>query len=145
MSETGTSWGGGGHVAKQPSKAALDAGVEVQRIQARAAVTLAAIRWLGLAVLAYFGYRSVDTLAGRTTLASIGVGISVLGKVYISEAVAWLFGVTGIGYGLRQRALRHNVIARLSPAVREREQALDPKRTSSQLTERGRTKPQDEP
>jgi len=132
-------------VAKQPSKAALDAGVEVQRIQARAAVTLAAIRWLGLAVLAYFGYRSVDTLAGRTTLASIGVGISVLGKVYISEAVAWLFGVTGIGYGLRQRALRHNVIARLSPAVREREQALDPKRTSSQLTERGRTKPQDEP
>jgi len=132
-------------VAKQPSKAALDAGVEVQRIQARAAVTLAAIRWLGLAVLAYFGYRSVDTLAGRTTLASIGVGINVLGKVYISEAVAWLFGVTGIGYGLRQRALRHNVIARLSPAVREREQALDPKRTSSQLTERGRTKPQDEP
>ncbi len=132
-------------MAKQPSKAALDAGVEVQRIQARAAVTLAAIRWLGLAVLAYFGYRSVDTLAGRTTLASIGVGISVLGKVYISEAVAWLFGVTGIGYGLRQRALRHNVIARLSPAVREREQALDPKRTSSQLTERGRTKPQDEP
>lgn len=132
-------------MAKQPSKAALDAGVEVQRIQARAAVTLAAIRWLGLAVLAYFGYRSVDTLAGRTTLASIGVGINVLGKVYISEAVAWLFGVTGIGYGLRQRALRHNVIARLSPAVREREQALDPKRTSSQLTERGRTKPQDEP
>ena len=132
-------------MAKQPSKAALDAGVEVQRIQARAAVTLAAIRWLGLAVLAYFGYRSVDTLAGRTTLASIGVGISVLGKVYISEAVAWLFGVTGISYGLRQRALRHNVIARLSPAVREREQALDPKRTSSQLTERGRTKPQDEP
>ena len=132
-------------MAKQPSKAALDAGVEVHRIQARAAVTLAAIRWLGLAVLAYFGYRSVDTLAGRTTLASIGVGISVLGKVYISEAVAWLFGVTGIGYGLRQRALRHNVIARLSPAVREREQALDPKRTSSQLTERGRTKPQDEP
>ena len=132
-------------MAKQPSKAALDAGVEVQRIQARAAVTLAAIRWLGLAVLAYFGYRSVDTLAGRTTLASIGVGISVLGKVYISEAVAWLFGVTGIGYGLRQRALRHNVIARLSPAVREREQALDPKRTSSQLTERVPTKPQDEP
>jgi hypothetical protein len=132
-------------VAKEPSKAVLDARVEIQRIQARAAVILTGVRWLGMGVLAYFAYRSVDTLAGRTTLASIGVGIKVLGKVYISQAVAWLFGVGGIGYGLRQRALRHDVIARLSPAVRERELALDPKRTSSQLTERGRTKPQDDP
>jgi hypothetical protein len=129
----------------RPSRAELNAGVELQRIQARAAVTIAAIRWVGLVVLAYFASQSVVALAGRTTLATIGVGIKLLGKVYISQAVAWLFAASSEGYGLRQRALRHNVIARLSPAVREREQALDPKRTSSELTERGRTKPQDEP
>jgi len=130
---------------RRPSKAELDAHVAIQRIQARAAVTIAAIRWVGLAVLLYFCWRSVDALAGRTTLANIGVGVKLLGKVYISQAVAWLFGGCGVGYGLRQRALRHSAIARLSPAVREREQALDPKRTSSELTERGRTKPEDEP
>ena len=129
---------------RRPSKAELDAHVEIQRIQTRAAVAIAGIRWVGVVVLAYLCYRSVDTLAGRTTLASIGVGIKVLGKVYISEAVAWLFALSGVGYGLRQRTLRHSAIARLSPAVRERETAIDPKRTSSELTERGRTQPHDD-
>ena len=128
----------------QPSKDELHAQVEIHRIQARAAVITTLIRWAGVVALGFWGFKSIDVLAGRATLAAIGVTLKAFGKVYISEAVAWLFGMGGVGYGLVQRRLRRSVIARLSPAVRDREKAIDPKRTSSQLTERGQTKPQDE-
>jgi hypothetical protein len=128
----------------QPSKDELDAQVEIHRIQAKAAVITTLIRWAGAVALGFWAFKSIDVLAGRSTLAAIGVTLKALGKVYISEAVAWLFGMGGVGYGLVQRRLRHSVIARLSPAVRDREKVIDPKRTSSQLTERGQTKPQDE-
>ena len=131
-------------VEQKRSKEELEANVQIQRIQARTAITITAIRWAGLVGLAWCGVEIVDALAGRITLATIGIGIKVLGKVYISEAVAWLFAVSGVGYGLAERRLRHSNIARLSSAVRDRETALDPKRTSSRLTERGLTRPEDE-
>jgi len=125
-------------------KEEIDADLEGQRIQARATIILTGIRWAGLVALGVVGYLIVNTLAGRSTLASVGISIRAIGSVYVSQAAAWLFGISGIGYGLRQRRLRHTNIQRLGPGVRERESAIDPKRTSSQLTSRGRTRPQDE-
>jgi len=130
-------------MVRKRSKEELDAQVRIRQIDARASVANALIRFAGLGFLGFCAWRSVAALAGQATLASIG--ITFLGNVYISEAAAWLLAVVSVGYGYRQRQLRRREIARFSPLIREREQAIDPKRTSSQLTERGDTKPEDRP
>ena len=136
----------GGSVAKKQhhSKEEVDAEVRIAGFRSITNIAITALRTAGLCFLAWAAVRIMDDLAGKTTLASIGVSIKVLGNVYISQAAAWIFGFSGVGYGISQRRLRHKNIERLSPGVREREKALDPKRTSSRLTERGRTHPKDE-
>ena len=128
-------------MARGRSKEELDAQVHIRRIDATASVANTFIRFAGLGFLGFCAWRSIAALAGQTTLASIG--ISVLGKVYVSEAAAWLLAVGSVGYGITQRQLRRRVIARYAPIMREHEKAVDPRRTSSQLTERGDTKPED--
>ena len=100
------------------------------------------IRWAAVVFIVYWIGRTIGTLAGKVTMADIG--IRFLAEVRLSEAVAGIFGVTGLGYGLTQRRLRRNTIERLQGRIQELERRLDPNRTSSQLTERGETRPEDQ-
>lgn len=100
------------------------------------------IKWSGLVLIAYFIYRSVDSLSGKATDANIGV--SFLAKITLSEWVAWIFGVGGVGYGMRQSNLRKRVVARHEAKERAWEAEIDPNRSSSGLTFRGETHPRDE-
>jgi len=100
------------------------------------------IKWGGLVAISYFIYLSIDSLAGETTAADIGIGL--LADIKLSDAAAWVFGGSGTVYGLRQRTLRRSTIERLQARIKELEKAIDPKRTSSGLTTRGETHPMDE-
>jgi len=91
--------------------------------------------------IAYCFYLIIAVLAGKTTLANIG--ISFLGNVRISETVAWLFGVSGVAFGYRQRRLRRKTVEHLQTRNIELEKQIDPNRTSSTLTPRGDTNPRD--
>jgi hypothetical protein len=124
------------------SKEELDAQVRIRRIDATASVANTLIRVSGLCFLGFCAWQSIAALAGHTTLASIG--LRALGSVYVSEAAAWLLAVGSVGYGVVQRQLRRREIARFAPLLRDKERAIDPKRTSSQLTDRGDTKPGDQ-
>jgi hypothetical protein len=99
------------------------------------------IRWPAACVIAFFGYLSIRALAGQHTVADIG--IRVLGNLQVSEAVAWIFGGSGIVYGWRQRKLRRDKVERLQGRVRALETERDPNRSSSGLTPRGETHPED--
>jgi hypothetical protein len=99
------------------------------------------IRYGTAAWCAYMAYLSIDALAGRRTLAWIG--INALANVKISVVIGWFVGIAGFGYGLRQRKLRRDTIARLSGRIQYLEKVIDPGRTSSKLTERGETRPED--
>ena len=110
--------------------------------EAIASVANTVTKWGALVLIAFFGYRAVDVLAGQETLADIG--IRFLADIRVSTAVGWLSGLLGVGYGIRQRALRYNTIERLQTRIRELESAIDPKRSSSKLTTRGQTRPEDE-
>jgi hypothetical protein len=99
------------------------------------------IKWGGLLGISYFAYLSIDALAGQTTAADIG--IKFLADVKVSEAVAWIFGGSGIAYGLRQRKLRRDTVERVQRRVEGLEKEIDPKRSSSELTRRGETPPED--
>lgn len=84
---------------------------------------------------------SVDRLAGKFTIADIG--IKFLGDLRISEAVAYVLTAGFGGWALMERKLKGDTIQRLSKRVVELERQIDPGRTSSRLTERGTTSPAD--
>ena len=101
------------HLApKQPKRSELtqsdrDYRYRAHRITTIANVLVVAIRFGAPVAIAYFGYRSVEALAGRTTLADIG--ISLLGKVQVSVVLSWAVGAGGVLYGNREHRLRLKV------------------------------------
>ena len=95
-----------------------------------ARVTETAIRMGTLVAIAGFAYLSVKALAGETTAADIG--IKVLTDFKISEALAWLFGGSGLAYGLRERKLRRETVEREHSRIQKLEKQLDPRRKSSE-------------
>jgi hypothetical protein len=100
------------------------------------------ITWIGVVGIAVCGWGSIRALAGQVTLAQIFVLFS--GKAAISQALAWVLGGSGFWYGWRERRLRKDTVERYSQRVRATEMGLDPGRSSSHLTHRGDTNPEDQ-
>lgn len=100
-----------------------------------------AIRWGGVVAIVYLASSSISVLAGKTTFADIG--INFLADIRVSEALAWILGSSGVAYGWLQRSLRKKTVERLQQRVVNLESEKDGRRTSSQLTPRGGTKPED--
>ena len=113
-----------------------------QRGQNVASVLNNLIQWGGLVAIFYFGYLTVDTLAGQTTTADIG--INFLANIRISTALAWGVGAVGVSYGMVQRKLRRDTVERLQGRITKLERREDPNRSSSKLTMRGDTRKEDE-
>jgi len=102
-------------------------------------------RWSGLVGLAFFGYKSIEALSGTTTVADIGLSLRTFASVKVSQLVAWMFGAGGVAYGLGQRRLRRDTVERLQGRIKRYETLVDPDRSSSSLTPRGETRPEDQP
>lgn len=77
----------------------------------------------------------IASLAGKTTLAAIG--ISFLANLTVSKGLAYIFGVGGVSYGLGERYVRRKTVRRTGGRIKELEARIDPKRSSSNLTEAG--------
>lgn len=134
---------------KEKSKAQLKAELTALKRQRSgdriASIANHLIRWCGLVAITYLATRCIEALAGRRTLAEIGLGLDLgfLVDMNLDRFLAWLVAVLGLGYGARQRALRKAAIGRLASRVRDLETRLDPGRTSSGLTGKGDTNPAD--
>jgi hypothetical protein len=121
----------------RPPRLQLDYQLSFKRLDTVSEICKELIKWAGIVLLAYFGFRTIGVLAGRTTGADIA--LKVLGNLNVSRGVIALLAGGGWVYGLGQRALRRRHIKRIVPAKNELEKLLDPKRTSSDLTEKGTT------
>jgi hypothetical protein len=99
------------------------------------------IKWCALVWIVRYGYLSIIALAGQITKADFGVNL--LSNDAFAKIVMIIFAFAGMGYGLNERRLRKNTVESLSSRVRELEEMLDDKRSSSQLTQRGDTHPKD--
>jgi len=158
-------------MAKNKSKAELNAEVRLFKVHGFGNNVTKVIRDLimygSFVGIAYFTYLSIDTLAGKTTAADIKVkaeGTLSLNPEQskskttkttkdVSKALpteykaalflALLFGIGGIVYGRKQTKLRKDVIERYHPLIQEAEKIIDSKRSTSQLTHRGNTRPED--
>jgi hypothetical protein len=115
--------------------------VQLQLLDILATVVQIGIPWGSVCFISYMGFLSVDALAGKTTLAQLG--LHFIGDVRINEALAWfLSGAFGV-YGLNERRLRRKNILRTASQIHELESRIDPNRTSSNLTPRGTTRRED--
>lgn len=112
---------------------------KVERNGQIASVVNNLIRWGGLVAIVYFIAHTLQSFSGQTTLAAISV--KLLGSLRANDAAAWIFGAGGMGWGWRERRLRRNVNKNLGGRVAELEGVIDPKRTSSKLTQTGDTPP----
>jgi len=99
------------------------------------------VPWGAAVLIALLFQQSVSSLGGRYTFAKIGV--SFLGDFKISEAYAYIFGAGGIAYGYKRRRLHQDNVERTAKRITDLEKQLDSKRSSSRLTPRGKTRPED--
>ncbi len=132
-------------MAAKKSKGQLEAELKVLR-QSRNSegvvqVLISLFRWVGIVLIVRYAYLGIEALAGKSTLADIGVNF--LTDINVSVALAWAAGFGGMVYGIKQRELRKDTIERLVGRIKQLEDEVDPNRTSSNLTKRGDTRPED--
>jgi hypothetical protein len=106
-------------------------------------VLVRVVQWGGIVFCCRYAYLTIAALAGKYTIADIGIG--VLGNVRISEGLAWMLAIGFGAYGVGQGKLRRDTIERLQGRIKELEKELDAGRSSSNLTTRGTTRPEDKP
>lgn len=104
-------------------------------------IILNLIRFGALVACVYFLSSSIQNLAGKSTDANIFV--QFLGDFNVGQGVAVLFGAGGTMYGLAQRSQRQRMIERLHGRIKQLERQIDPRRSSSNITETGDTNPVD--
>jgi hypothetical protein len=116
------------------------------RVQARRIDAIASVVGNLIKYACWFGCvfvlgKAIEALAGKTTLADIGIGL--FGELKIERVLS--LSVTGgsIVYGMYERKLRHDKTEYLQGRIRDLEKKLDPARSSSRLSERGTPRPED--
>jgi hypothetical protein len=91
------------------------------------------IIWGTVGYMFYCIKEAAIAFAGRETFTNIGV--NVVTDLKLPQWFGYVFGGSGIGYGLTERRIRRNAIQRLSKRTNELEGQINPERTSSMLTE----------
>src|SRR4029077_10041535 len=125
-----------------PPKTEIDAKILFRKIDAIVTVSKAIIKYGTLGLCFRYIYLIIGALAGKTTLASLV--LSIMANARVSDGICLLLGGSGTAYGLLQRQLCRRAIKRLTGRPKELELAIDPNRSSSDLTTRGTTRPEDE-
>ncbi len=92
-------------------------------------------------VVFYILFLAVKELAGQNTWAKITVNF--LSNIKVSKIIAWIFGGGAIIYGKNQNKLRKDTVEFFEGRIRSLEAQIDPNRSSSKLTQRGDTRPED--
>lgn len=124
-----------------------DAKYELARVtritEAIVSVFTTAIKWGGLTAIFYFCADTIQALAGKETISNIA--LSLVTDLKANQYFSYLFGASGVAYGLAQQRSKKNTIERLQSRKKELEKKIDPGRKSSKLTKRGDTRPEDKP
>jgi hypothetical protein len=116
-------------------------GVKFKKLDIVNSTIQTTIKVAGFVVVAWILSASLRILAGKQTI--LNVAMQVVASLGLSAKISYALGITGVVYGLRQRHLRRLTIEKMSGHQRKLEQALDQKRTSSEITLKGTTRPDD--
>lgn len=94
-----------------------------------------------LAYCAYLLRGGLIALAGRTTIADLG--LTLVGNITITESVELTVTVGAVAYATWERKVRYDKTEYLASRLKEYETRLDPGRSSSKLMPTGTTRPED--
>jgi len=128
-------------MTKRKNRSELDFQLRARKVDRFAAVAETLIKFGTFCVVAYFFTGALKAYAGEVTFAQ--VGITLLGDLKVNEWVAYLLAGGAVTYGLRQRKLRRDKTEELAGRLKQLEGRFDPRRSSSRLTPRGTTHPED--
>lgn len=123
----------------RPVRQPKDFTVELTKIDQRYRTARTVVRVAGVVLAVYFGGNILAPLAGEET--ALSLGISLLADLKLSVAIT-LAGAA-CAWAVVERALRHRKTEYLQKRIRELETMIDPNRSSSGLTEEGKTNPID--
>jgi hypothetical protein len=115
--------------------------LESRRTDQRYLTIRAISRYLLIAFGIWQGRMAVEALAGQDTSVYVRAVLGVFADLHVSILVA-LAGATTV-WALFERILRHRIIVRLHTRIQKRELGIDPERSTSGLTTRGQTNPED--
>jgi len=113
----------------------------VSVVDGLARVTQTFIKWGGFCVIAYFAYKSIASLSGQTTIATIAV--KLLGNLTTSQSVAYTAAGGGVAWACGERFFRKKTVSKLTDRLKIHEIGLDKGRTSSKLPKSGNTRKED--
>lgn len=135
----------------EKSKAELRAQIQILKAKVQSNTLARSIealaKWGGISACAFFGYKAIEALAGKTTWTDIkfmvdGCSIDCKWALIaggISLLVGVLCAVIGIVYGTWQKRLRGDLIKEKSARITELEKNLDKSRSTSGLSPTGQT------
>jgi hypothetical protein len=122
-------------------EAELEYRLRYKRLDALVIISKSAIKYGFFAFCAYYAFRAIEVLAGKTTVSSIV--FSILANFTVRETIYIILAGGGIIYGIGEREMRRRNIRRITDEKNALERILDANRSSSELTTRGTTKPED--
>lgn len=101
------------------------------------------IRTLGVLVVAWLGFRALEALGGQDTSVSIVVSLILTAFFELKFILAIILAAACAGWAVAERILRYRKVEQMQSRIIKLETAIDPGRTSSGLTPKGKTHPQD--
>ena len=99
------------------------------------------IKYAAIVFVARYCFLSIHAIAGQSTV--MNVMVNLIANKWFAIVTSLLLNVGCVSYGKHQNKLRKDTIERYEKRIRELEAKIDPRRTSSQLTPRGDTNPED--
>lgn len=114
------------------------------RIDAKYRTIRTLIRCASMVLIAYFVYLAIKSLAGHDTSLSLLMSLLFDAIVDVKIVVAFTMAGACAVWAVAERALRHRKVDNLHGRIRELETQIDPGRTSSGLTTKGKTNPEDQ-
>lgn len=132
------------HVTR-PTRAQLDAGTIrfVAATDAVRAVIQQAVKWGALGWIAYRAGLAIEAFAGSSTAVDVALEFLLNTSPGITITFSVAFGISGVGYGLAERRLRERRTGQMASRIKELESLIDPLRSGSGLTARGKPRPRD--
>lgn len=136
---------------RKPTQAEILASVRIHEADARTRIVQATVPWVGWSLIALFCWLSIHDLAGQITIANIklfgkavfeGGGEGLCPAWYV-VAVFTVFGIAGMTLAWKNRSQRKDSVEHLHQYQEKWESEQDHSRTSSKLTARGDTRPED--
>src|SRR5438128_2329756 len=121
----------------KPPSARTQERIAVATVEERYRTLRTLIRVAGAVYAVYLGHGALEVLAGETT--KLALELSVLADVKFTLTFALAGAATT--WAVAERIIRHRKVEQMQGRIKELETRLDPNRSSSGLTPKGKTNP----